>query len=255
LGQSPALAAKSGYLQQEVLVILAFPATGSQALTPAEKTHIINQVKAASNFIWMNSNKTLRVNFKRLTFDMTLDRSDYEVYGGNQVAAKFSKKIRTAVTNRNVLPEEWAGVILIYRPTNAPGGSLINNTWKYLDDPTQTLPGFSSVLFNGTDALSEVIVHEYLHQLDHRFEEAAPKDLFAGEAAFKQPNTHLSFMNPDSMNDPAGKQIAKQLTTVFSDPKEYYKAVLKYFLGGDDRLHKVKYSLLAKAGRGRWIAK
>jgi hypothetical protein len=105
------------------------------------------------------------------------------------------------------------------------------------------------VLFDNTDRLGEVVVHEYLHQLDHRFKEASPTDAFL---RFKQPNTPGGFMNPDDMSAPPGQQLAKLLNTVFSEPKEYYKAILKSYVGVDNKIYAVDYSLLAKIKRGTW---
>jgi hypothetical protein len=239
----PALAngacADSGHLEQTVLVILRFPPEGQPgALTPAEEAHINQQLDAASNFLWTNSNQSLQVQFHILKMMGTLQADDYQTYGSSGAAAKYTHGIDESLHRRRIKVEQYAGLIMIYRPTNAPSG-LFNNTWIWFNDSisdAKSNPGFSSVVFNSTDFLSEATVHEYLHQLDHRFQ---------FEAGNPDPAQH-GFMNPDDLNQPAGRLLAALLGTPppFPTPVDYYKAMLKFYVGADNNLHPVNYRWL-----------
>lgn len=226
-----------GHLQQTVLVILDFPPEGRPGvLTAAEEAHIASQLDAASNFLWTNSNQSLRVDFHRIKVLRTLTATDYEDYGGAGSAAKYTPEIHQALQNRDVTPKDFAGVVMIYRPTNAPAG-LFNNTWIWFNDEFSSHkrnPGFSSVVFNNTNLLSEIVVHEYLHQLDHRFER---------ESGNTDP-AQQGFMNPDNRDLPDGQRLALLLGITFPTPVSYYEAILKYYVGPDKALHVVNYRWL-----------
>ena len=211
------------YLQQTVLVILAFPPEGvSGELTAAEEDYIATQLDAASDFIWTNSNQSLRVHFHRLKFLQSLTQADYENYGSSGFAAMYTAGINQSLVRRHVDPKQYAGLMMIYRPTNAPG-SLFNNTWVWFNDQLSSQkqnPGFSSVVFDSSGLLGELVVHEYLHQLDHRFEK---------EAGDPEPTEH-GFMNPDNKDQPDGQALAHLLGTSFPTPASYYQAMLKYYV-------------------------
>jgi hypothetical protein len=211
------MAASGGYLEQAVLVILCFPPPrAAQSLTPEEEAHIIKRLAVTSAFLRANSSQALRVKFTRLKMHITLDKTEYQSYGpptAQSLAANFSQGIQDLLRRQMVDSQQYAGWVMIYRPVNAPT-HLINNTWTYLNYVEKTTPGFCSVPFDGgnTNALSKAIVHEYLHELDHRFKEASPADVFL---RFKQANIAVGFMNPDDVKAPPGQRLAHFLEPNF----------------------------------------
>ena len=228
----------SGHLQQAVLVILRFPPEGTAGeLTAAEEKHVITELDAATEFLWVNSNQSLRVRFLRVKFESSLEAVEYTNYGSSGFAAMYSPALGQALVHRHVDVERYAGVIMIYRPTHAPGG-LFNNTWIWINEQLpgpRRNPGFSSIPYEGSSLLSELVVHEYLHQLDHRFER---------ESGNPEPSQR-GFMNPDNKDAADGRALAQRLATVFSTPADYYRAMLKYYVaGGHDSVHAVNYRWL-----------
>jgi hypothetical protein len=226
-----------GYLQQTVLVIVRFPPEGiSGELTAPEENHIITELDAASDFLWTNSNQSLRVQFHRIKFEESPAKADYKDYGTAGAAAMYTSAINQSLAQRHVDPRQYAGIMMIYRPTNAPGG-LFNNTWVWYNDELSSHkrnPGFSSIPYDNSSLLHELVVHEYLHQLDHRFEK---------ESGNPEPIQH-GFMNPDNKDAPDGQTLAHLLSTTFPTPVAYYQAMLKYYVGKGDSLHAVNYRWL-----------
>ena len=244
LFQSPAHAdgahPDSAYLQQTVLTILRFPPNGASGeLSAADETYITSQLSAASDFLWTNSRQSLRVNFYVVKMLKSAVAADYRNYGASGSAAKYSDSVSQFLAIRHINATHYAGVMMIYRPTNAPPG-LFNNTWVWFNDEIsipKANPGFSSVVYSGTSssvALSEIVVHEYLHQLDHRFErESGNPD-----------SAQHGFMNPDDMTNASGQQLANLLATTFTTTPDYYAAMLKYYVGKLNALHQVNYRWL-----------
>ncbi|MGZ5098898.1 MAG: hypothetical protein ACXWF6_16025 [Usitatibacter sp.] len=229
-----------GYLQQTVLVILRFPPAGvSGQLTAADETYITSELIAASDFLWTSSRQSLRVDFQVVKILKSVVASDYRDYGTSGSAAKYSASVSQLLASRRINPAQYAGVMMIYRPTNAPP-NLFNNTWVWYNDEISSHkgnPGFSSVIYSGTSSsvpLSELVVHEYLHQLDHRFEK---------EAANPDSAQH-GFINPDDKTNPSGQQLASLLGTTFATNPAFYAAMLKYYVGPLNTLHLVNYRWL-----------
>ena len=227
----------SGHLQQTVLVILRFPPEGAPGeLTPSDETTIISELALASDFFWTHSNQSLRVLFHRTKFLESLSQDDYKDYGASGHVGKYTSKIHDSLKRRGIDPKRYAGIMMLYRPTNAPGG-LFYNTWIWFNDEISSHhkhPGFSSIFVGNPVPLWELIVHEYLHQLDHRFEK---------EADNPDPAQH-GFMNPDHKTEPAGQLLATLLGTSFSTNVSYYKAILGYYVGEDNDLHPINYRWL-----------
>jgi hypothetical protein len=237
-----------GHLQQTVLVILRFPPQGiTGELSATDESYINAQLAIVSDFFWTNSNQSLRVNFETIKIEQSLAATDYECYGQTGCAAKYDATVHQSLANRLVDPRQYAGVVMIYRPTTAPGGQFYN-TWIYFNDQLggpKLNPGFSSIIYNynSQPPLSQYIEHEYCHQLHHRFE---------FEAHDSTPP--VGGLAPDGMIDsdwmttpggPAGQlsTIAQELGfltgTTFqpgNDPP-WLAAIVKYYVGPGDRLH------------------
>jgi hypothetical protein len=250
-----------GHLQQTVLVILRFPPQGASGeLSAIDEIYINAQLGVVSDFFWANSNQSLRVNFEIIKVEQSLMASDYECYGQTGCAAKYDATVHQSLTNRQVDPRQYAGVIMIYRPTNAPGG-LFYNTWVYFNDQLggpPLNPGFSSIIYNYNNQppLSQYIEHEYCHQLHHRFEfEAHDSTPPVGGLA---PD---GFIDSDWMTTPGGppgqlSEIAQDLGyligTTFQPGNDlpWLAAILKYYVTpGNPRqphgtLHAVNYRWL-----------
>lgn len=228
----------SGHLQQTVLVILRFPPEGVPGeLTAGDENHIDLNLAQASEFCWTHSRQLLRLQFHRVKFLESLVASDYKNYGAAGYAAKYTSAIHQSLARRDIDPRRYAGVLMLYRPTNASGG-LFYNTWIWFNDEissNEKSPGFSSMFIGNPNVpLWELIVHEYLHQIDHRFEKESGN-----------PDTaQQGFMNPDHMTQPAGQRLAELLGTTFTTPVSYYQAMLAYYVGEDDELHVVNYRWL-----------
>ncbi len=163
-----------GHLQQTVLVILRFPPQGiSGELTPSDETYINSQLGMVSDFIWTNSNQSLLINFQTVKILQSLATSDYECYGATGCTAPYDDVVGQSLASRLLDPRQFAGVVMIYRPTNAPGG-LFYNTYIYFNNQSAgpfLQPGLSSIIYtyNSQPPLSQYILHEYCHQLHHRF--------------------------------------------------------------------------------------
>lgn len=228
------------HLQQTVLVILRFPPEGiAGALSAVEEAQIEAQLALASDFVWTHSRQTLRVVFHRTKFLESLLAKDYKKYGKVGFAGKYTAAIHASLDRRGVDPKKYAGVLMLYRPTNAPDG-LFYNTWVYFNEElsgSRRHPGFSSIFTGGGVPLWELVVHEYLHQLDHRFEREADNPDSAQQG----------FMNPDHKDEPAGQQLAALLGSSFPTPIAYYQAMLGFYVGDDDNLHPVNYRWLEGA--------
>lgn len=258
-----------GHLQQTVLVILRFPPQGTpNALSAADESYINAQLAIASDFFWTNSNQSLRVNFEIIKMEQSLEASDYEKYtfpGANggpptiEYAARYNSTVHQSLTHRLVDPRQYAGVIMIYYPSNQPG-QLFENTWIYFNDQlggSPLNPGFTSVVYQGTGIpLYPPILHEYCHQLHHRFQYAAHDSTPAvGGLA---PN---GFIDSDWMTTPGGppgqlSAIAQDLGfltgTTFQPGNDltWLAAILKFYVapGGikppHGSLHAVNYRWL-----------
>lgn len=233
------------HLQQTVLVILRFPPEGiAGALSVVEEAQIEAQLALASDFMWTHSRQTLRVMFHRTKFLESLTADDYKAYSQEAPlpsiwAAKYTRETHQSLDRRGLDPGSFAGILMVYRPTNAPG-SLFYNTWIWFNDElsgSHKHPGFSSILTGGGPPLWELIVHEYLHQLDHRFE----REVHNPDPAQR------GFMNPDHQNEPAGLRLATLLGASFPTNVAYYQAVLAYYVGQDNDLHPVNYRWLEGA--------
>lgn len=224
-----------GHLRQTVLMILRFPPEGQPgALTPAEEAHVNSQLDAAANFIWVESGQSVAVKFDTVKIYQTVQAADYRVYSSG-AAAKYTSGMHSALERRGINPKDYAGVMMIYRKTNAPSG-VFNNTWIYFDEELsgeRDQPGFSSVVFNSGSILHEIIVHEYLHQIDHRFQyEASNPD-----------GLHRGFINPDLLSN-EGPGLAQWLGVSISTPRDFYRAILKAYRGADGKYHRVNYKWL-----------
>lgn len=224
-----------GHLRQTVLMILRFPPEGQPgALTVAEEAHINTQLDAAAGFLWVESGQSLMVKFHTVKIGQTMQAADYKAYTGG-AAAKYGSSMHSVIAGRGINPKDYAGVMMIYRKTNAPAG-VFNNTWIYFDEELsgeRDQPGFSSVLFNSTNILHEIVVHEYLHQIDHRFQyEANNPD-----------GLHRGFMNPDLLGS-EGPGLSQWLGIPVSTPREFYRAILKAYRGSDGNYHRVNYRWL-----------
>lgn len=178
-----------GFVQQHVLVILRFPPQGAtNALSANDESYINSQLSAVSNFLWTNSNQSLKVTFETIKFEQSLVASEYECFNSPNCTAFYDNTLDQYLRSRLVSPEQYAGVVMIYQPTNVPpsnsnpsvSSGLFYNTqiWfnSELDIPVSSRhsPGFSAVFYSGnnpnqTPPLSQFIEHEYLHQLHHRF--------------------------------------------------------------------------------------
>ena len=199
-----------GYVEQTVLVILRFPPQGASGeMTQLEETDVNNQLKAVSDFLWSNSNQSLRVNFAIVKILQSVETADYECYTGVGCAAKFDALVQHSLANRMIDARQYAGVIMIYRPTNAPPQGLFYNTWTFFNDQLggpQLNPGYSAILYKygTTPPLSQFILHEYLHQLHHRFQKMAHNTVPAvdGLASF-------GFIDSDWMTPPAPRRSPK----------------------------------------------
>ncbi|MGH9714045.1 MAG: hypothetical protein ACRD5M_12180 [Candidatus Acidiferrales bacterium] len=237
-----------GHLQQTVLVILHFPPQGvAGELSAADETYINSELSVVSNFFWTNSNQSLQVNFETIKILQSVVASDYEQYGQTGCAAKYDAAEHHSLANRLVDPRQYAGVIMIYRPTNATC-SLFYNTWIYFNDQLsgpKLNPGFSSIIYtyNSQPPLSQFIEHEYCHQLHHRFEyEAHDSTPALGGLA---PD---GFIDSDWMTTPGGP--SNQLSTIAQDlglllgttfqpgnDVPWLEAIVKYYVGAPDRKH------------------
>jgi hypothetical protein len=243
LAQAPAWADGAhpdpGYLRQTVLVILRFPPAGAaDELTLADESSIAAELNIASDFLWTQSDQSLRVNFHVVKMLKPLAASDYKNYGTAGYVGMFNKPVAEFLLHRHINPRKYAGIVMIYRPTNAPGG-LFYNTWIWFTDEIPSLasqkkhPGFSSIFYSSTynpGWLSELLVHEYLHQLDHRFD--------------KEAHNPDGFMNADDKTNPPGLQLEVLLGTTFPSNPSWYAAMLKYYLGPLNTLHRVNYRWL-----------
>ena len=238
-----------GHLQQTVLVILRFPPQGvTGELTPADEQFIATQLKAVSDFLWANSNQSLQVNFAIVKILQSVAASEYECYPGVGCAATFDTLVQHSLADRLIDARQYAGVIMIYRPTNTPQQGLFYNTWICFNDQLGgpcLNPGYSAILYNynGTPPLSQYILHEYLHQLHHRFQYMAHNSVPAvdGLASF-------GFIDSDWMTTPGGppgqlsttaKILGDFLGTAFQpgDDVPWLSAILKYYVGPIDKLH------------------
>lgn len=241
--------ADPGHLQQTILVILRFPPQGvSGELSQVDEDYISSQLKTVSDFLWNNSNQSLQVNFDMVKILQSLTASDYECYGSVGCAAKFDQTVEQALSDRLIDARQYAGVIMIYRPTNAPPQGLFYNTWIYFNDQLsgpKRNPGYSAILYQyGTSIpLSQFILHEYCHQLHHRFQYMAHNSVPAVDGL-----ASYGFIDSDWMTTPGGP--AGQLSTTAQelgyflgitfhpgDDLPWLSAILKYYVGPKDSSH------------------
>lgn len=233
-----------GHLQQTVLVILRFPPQGiTNALSATDESYINAQLAIASDFLWTNSNQSLRVNFETIKIEQSVAASDYEKYtipppnpnpnnlpATIEYAASYNATVNDSLARRLIDPRQYAGVMMIYYPSNQPG-TLIENTWIWFNDQLSANnlnPGFTSIVYQGTGfSLYPPILHEYCHQLHHRFQNAAhdstpPVGAFAPDG----------FIDSDWMTTPVGQELGVLLGTTFQqgDDLTWLAAILKYYV-------------------------
>lgn len=238
-----------GYLQQTVLIILRFPPQGvSGELTNLDEGYITSQLKAVSDFLWSNSNQSLRVNFAVVKILQSVLPDDYECYGDAGCAAKFNAVVQKSLANRLIDARQYAGVIMIYRPTNEPAKGLFYNTWIFFNDQLggpHLNPGYSAILYkyDTSPPLSQYILHEYCHQLHHRFQYMAHNSVPSVDGL-----ASYGFIDSDWMTTPGGppdqlsetaKELGHFLGTTFhpGDDVPWLSAILKYYVGPKDPLH------------------
>jgi len=274
-----------GFVQQHVLVILRFPPQpATNALSANDESYINSQLSAVSNFLWTNSNQSLLVTFETIKFEQSLVASEYECFNSPNCTAFYDNTLDQYLRSRLVSPAQYAGVVMIYQPTNVPPRPgctsppcLFYNTqiWfnSELDIPVSSRhsPGFSAIFYSGnnpnqTPPLSQFIEHEYLHQLHHRFayeiQDSAPPVVDQ-----TPPHPALApdgFIDSDWMTTP-GAQNPCQLSTIAQDLEQligttftpcddgdptWLAATLKYWVRpGDNQnpnptLHLVNYRWL-----------
>ena len=69
------------FLRQSVLVILRFPPEGVDgALSQDDESYIDQELSAVSDFLWTNSNQSLKVTFATIKFLQSMGASDYKGY-------------------------------------------------------------------------------------------------------------------------------------------------------------------------------
>ncbi len=242
------------YLHQTVLVILRFPPEGvANALSANDETYINSQLNAVSDFIWTNSNQSLRVTFEIIKVLQSLAASDYEKYQVSppntppvyEYAASYNATVNESLARRLVDPRQYAGVIMIYYPSNKPG-TLFENTWIYFTDQiskTGLNPGFSSIVYQGAEgSLYPFILHEYCHQLHHRFEHEAHDAVPVVDSIF---GSSFGFIDSDWMTKPDGtlsttaQNLGALLGTTFQPGNDlpWLAAILKYYVGPSDTQH------------------
>jgi hypothetical protein len=256
------------YLHQTVLVILRFSPEGvACALTSDDENHINMELSAAADFIWTNSNQSLMVTFASIQISQSLTIADYEQYtftdsnGQNHTvfAAKYDATVNQSLERRRLDPRQYAGVIMIYSPRNAPGG-WIENTWEYFTDQISKVglnPGFTSIAYQGVSVgLRNYILHEYCHQLHHRFMLEAHDLVPVVDAVF---GSSFGFIDSDWMTLPGTSTLSLTaqylgaflgITFQQSDDPTWLAAILKYYVGPSSpeqpngTLHAVNYRWL-----------
>ena len=238
-----------GHIQQSVLVILRFPPQGvSGELTKLDEDYITSQLKAVSDFLWNNSNQSLQVNFEVVKMLQSVAGADYECYPNVGCAAKFNSVVQHSLASRLMDARQYAGVIMIYRPTNVPPQGLFYNTWIFFNDQLsgpKLNPGYSAILYQyGTSPpLSQFILHEYCHQLHHRFQYMAHNSVPAVDGL-----ASYGFIDSDWMTTPGGpsdqlsttaQELGYFLGTTFhpGDDLPWLSAILKYYVGPKDPSH------------------
>jgi hypothetical protein len=239
-----------GHLQQTVLVILRFPPQGINGeLAPTDETYVNSQLSIVSDFIWTNSNQSLLVTFQTVKILQSLTTTDYECYGPTGCTAPYDAVVEQSLASRLSDPRQYAGVVMIYRPTNAPSGGLFYNTWIYFNNQSSgpfIQPGLSSIFYayNSQIPLSQYIEHEYCHQLHHRFEFEA-KDIVPSVGGLNS----FGFIDSDWMTTPNGTpgqlstiavDLGCLLGTTFqpNDDPAWLAAILKYYVGPADEKHR-----------------
>lgn len=248
-----------GHLQQTVLVILRFPPQGiTGELSATDESYINAQLSIVSDFFWTNSNQSLRVNFETIKVLQSVAASDYEKYtvpppnpNPNNLpptfeyAASYNATVHQSLARRLIDPRQYAGVMMIYYPSNRPG-TLIENTWIWFNDQlggSSLNPGFSSIVYQGTGfSLYPPILHEYCHQLHHRFQNEAHDSTPAVDGFAPD-----GFIDSDWMTKPNAPNqlstIAQELGfltgTTFhpGDDVPWLAAILKYYVGPIDPFH------------------
>ncbi|HZD30289.1 MAG TPA: hypothetical protein VE779_01380, partial [Candidatus Angelobacter sp.] len=256
------------YLHQNVLVILRFPPEGvADALSADDESYIDSQLSTVSDFIWTGSNQSLLVTFEFIKVLQSMTASDYEGYPftdstgqtHTEYAGKYSDAANQSLARRLVDPRQYAGVIMIYYPSNQPG-QLFENTWEYFNDQlggAPLNPGFSGIVYQGTDIpLWQVITHEYCHQLHHRFMLEA-KDLVP--VVDQVLGSSFGFIDSDSMTLPGtttlsltAQYLGALTGTTFQPGQDapWLQAILKDYVGPSDiqnpngTLHTVNYRWL-----------
>ena len=223
-------------LRQKLLVITRFPAAPQPgALTPAERTQLDGEVKRFIDFVSAQSGGALRLTATRVDTPGSVAAADYQIWPGSAAAA-YTQQVDQAVRASGYAAENFDGLVMVYRSGSQPAGSnVINNTWIYYDEklaaPQKRRPGFTSAPYLPGNAVGDALIHEYLHQLDHQFQ------VDAGDAD--------SFMNPDDMTKPPGQALSQLTGAAFAVPMDYYKAMLRSYVGSDGKLHPVDYTKLA----------
>jgi hypothetical protein len=244
------------FLLQTVLVILRFPPEGVEGtLTPADESYIHQELDAAADFLWTNSNQSLKVNFAIIKVLQSMAESDYEGYtftdaNGNPVteyAGKYDPAVHQSLLRRHLDPRQFAGVVMIYYLSNAPG-TLFENTWEYFTDQISSPglnPGFSSIVYQGIEfPLQGVVLHEYCHQLHHRFMLEAHNFVPMVDADF---GSSYGMIDSDWMTLPDSSGLSKNaqnlgallgITFQPGDDLTWLAAILKYYVGPSDRHHR-----------------
>jgi hypothetical protein len=159
-------------LYQQLLFVVQAP-----KLAP----NLESQLRNLEKDIMGVTGRLLRPQFRIVHVPQPVSPAEFHDYGDKlRFIAFYSRAFHDHMVRQHRLdPRAFDGIIRLYdHPASHPTG-FVGNTWKFWSDNKDfgyaqgNLPGYIAMPLqtNRPDALGLAVLHEYLHMLDHRFEE------------------------------------------------------------------------------------
>lgn len=140
---------------------------------------IEGDIRKFEQFVQNATNNEITIEHKLIALP-NIDSSELVNYGEKWgFIAGYSWKLDQELRKQGINPFDYAGIFRIYNhPYSSHNSAFGGNTWIWFNDRLgrKDRPGYTSIIgqqmYQGQEPPADYILHEYLHQLDHRFNDA-----------------------------------------------------------------------------------
>jgi hypothetical protein len=218
-------------LHQNILVLVQGGTNDESSMVATVRNHLTEFVKLAN--IGSQGKVTLHINLAEY-LNNDLHTTDFMDYGGSHRFIAFYNHDfdEILVKNCGIQPYYYDYIIRVYKhPASLPTG-FIANTWhwynEYLGTPKLQKSYTSAIVTNLMPphaVVGEVFLHEYCHQLQHRFSDV-------GINSIVDPDTHGPMQSNPLFNSPTDLGFYYKIMQNLLTPYNGIQAVPYYKLNG-----------------------